>query len=306
MRRPRVSGAVTMPGMRAPSIFSLVSGPLPFLTAWLLFWVPPAALAEDLSIASGPLGGTYRDVYSPRFGDLMYGYKVLHRSTSGSGENLDLLAAGEVQIGFAQADVYASRLAADPDRFSSLVVIGRLSDECLYVAHRVDGRVKKLADLTGASSGRPLTVAAGPEGSGSRDTWGYLARIVPGLEGVGVEPGEGTLALNQLGAGAYDAVLWVTDATNFDHNSLRAVLANDALALMPLEDPALTRSLPDGTEVYGSKQVKLGSSWRAPKLATVCTSSLVFARKDADPALLRKAADAVALHLDQILPPKQR
>lgn len=263
---------------------------------------PVSAQPKELWIASGELGGTYRNVYGPGLGRLMHGYKVIQRSTSGSGENLDLLAAGEADLGFAQADVYAARLAADPSRYGSLLVVGKLADECIYIAHRKAGRVATLGQLAGPATGRPIVVAAGPRESGSRGTWSYLAAIVPGLERADVRPEEGTLALNQLAAGAYDAVVWVTDPTNFEHHNLRAVLSNEALALMTLNDPSLVSSLPNGTEVYRSHRVDLGKSWRAPKLATVCTSAMVFARKDADPKLLRKAADAVALNLREIVP----
>lgn len=284
------------------------SSKLPALIAVLALFLggSGAAIAQpqQLRIASGEIGGTYRDVYAPGLGRLLSGYKVLHRSTSGSGENLDLLASGQVDLGFAQADVYAARLAADAGRYANLVVVGKLADECIYVAHRKQGRVTTWAQLVGneATAGRPLTVATGPEGSGSRGTWGYLTTIAPGLASVELNAGEGTLALNQLAAGAYDAVVWVTDPTNFDHHSLRAVLSSDALDLMPLADPGLTRSLPDGTTVYGPRDVALGSGWRAPSVATICTSALVFARKDADARLLRNAADAIALKLRDIVP----
>jgi TRAP-type uncharacterized transport system substrate-binding protein len=263
---------------------------------------PVSAQHEQLVIASGEIGGTYRDVYAPGLGRLMYGYKVLQRSSSGSGENLELLASGNADLGFAQADVYAGKLAADPGRYGDLLVVGKLADECIYVAYRKAGRVATLGQLAGPATSRPIVVAAGPEASGSRGTWNYLARIVPGLERVEVRPEEGTLALNQLAAGAYDAVVWVTDPVNFDHYNLRAVLSNDALEVMTLDDPSLVKALADGTEVYRSRTVKLGEGWRAAKLATVCTSAMVFARKDADPKLLRKAADAVALHLREIVP----
>ena len=272
----------------------------------LLAGVPASAQSRSVTIASGGIGGTYRDVYAPRLAGFLSGYRVLHRSTSGSAENLAALASGEVQLAFAQADVYALLLASQPERYGALTVLGKLASECVYVAHRKEGRVKTLAQLSAApgfgGDSRPVTVAVGPEGSGSRGTWSYLARIVSGLERAKVVPQADTLALNQLGAGAYDAVLWVTDPTNLDHRNLRAVVANDSLDVMPLDDPALVQSLPDGTEVYGAESVKLGSGWRAPELKTICTSSLVLAREDADPLLVKKAADAIALHRRKIVP----
>ena len=71
---------------------------------------------------------------------------------------------------------------------------------------------------------------------------------------------------------------------------------------MQLTDPALVTALPDGTQVYRQHTVKLAAGWRPPKLDTVCTSALVFAREDSDQKLVRKVADLVSLQLDTIVP----
>jgi hypothetical protein len=133
-------------------------------------------------------------------------------------------------------------------------------------------------------------------------TWRYLVGLKPELAGVDVKTGTDTLAINQLAVGAFDAVGWVTDPRNHKHNMLRAVLSNETLALMELTDPALVSALPDGTQVYWQRTVKLTGSWRTPTLNTVCTSALIFAREDSDPKLVKKVADLVSLQLDAIVP----
>jgi len=268
----------------------------------LLAGASPVSAETSIWISSGALGGTYRSVYATNLEKLLRDYKVFHHTSTGSGENLELLASGKANLAFAQADVYAARLAADPDRFGGLVVIGKLADECIYLACRREGPVTGLAQLGQPVGDRPAKVALGPETGGMQGTWRYLVGLKPELAGVEVKTGTDTLAINQLAVGAFDAVGWVTDPRNFKHNMLRAVLSNDTVTLMELTDPALVTALPDGTQVYRQHTVKLAEGWRAPKLKTVCTSALIFAREDSDPKLIRKVADLVSLQLDTIVP----
>jgi len=273
------------------------------LTLFLLASIAPAQADDKLWLASGSPGGTYRDVYAINLGKLLRGYDVLYHNTSGSGENLDLLAAGEADLAFAQADIYAGRLQQDSDRYSNIMVLGKLADECVYVAHRKNGDVQTLAQLGGQVEGRAARIAAGPPGSGSSGTWSYLTQLDTGLAGASVQPDSGTLALNRLALGGFDAVIWVTDPQNFEHAMLRAVLTNKDLELMSLNDPALSNSLEDGTRVYERKSVPLTDKWNSKKIKTVCTSAVIFARRDAEPKLTKKVADLVSLNLSRIVAP---
>jgi TRAP-type uncharacterized transport system substrate-binding protein len=276
------------------------------LTVTLGFLLASAALAaEDAKvvwIASGAPGGTYRDAYARNLQRELRGYEVFHRESSGSGENLDLLADGDVDIGFAQADIYAAQLKQSPQRFAGLIPLGKLADECVYIAHRERGEVRALRQLGQLVGERPARIAVGPEQSGMRGTWRYLTLLDPELAGAEVLDGSGTLALNQLMVGAYDAVGWVTDPGNLEHKLLRAVHANDELQLMALDDPALTSSLPNGTQIYTIESVAIDSTWRPKKLKTVCTSAMLFARPGTDPELVSKLADLVSLNLNRIVP----
>ncbi|HEY5656821.1 MAG TPA: TAXI family TRAP transporter solute-binding subunit [Myxococcota bacterium] len=258
--------------------------------------------AKTVWIASGKPGGTYRDAYAGNLQRELRDYRVFHRETSGSGENLDLLAEGTADIGFAQADIYAARLRHAPERYAGLVRLGRLADECVYLAHRTDGAVRSLAQLGEPVGDRPARIAVGPEQSGMRGTWHYLTLLDPRLAQASVLEGSDTLALNQLIVGAYDAVGWVTDPGNLEHKLLRAVHANDELELMAVDDPALASSLPDGTRIYSIETVAIESGWKPRKLRTVCTSSMLFARAGTDPELVSKLADLVSLNRSRIAP----
>jgi len=277
---------------------------IPIAALLLCLALPTLAAAQDemIRIASGRKGFTYRAVYATNLEKLMRGYKVVYLPSEGSGQNLDLLAAGDANVAFAQADVYAEKLAADPDRYADVLVVGRLAPECVYVARRKENGVASLAALAAkAGEAGGAKIAVGSASSGMAGTWAYMRRRIAGLDRVAVDHTKGTLALNQLGVGGFDAVGWVTDPDNTDQKMLRALLANDALEMMPLVDPALVAPLPSGLQVYEARTVKLGGGMRAAKVETICTSAMLFTRKDAGSRLVDKLADVVSLQRDQIV-----
>jgi len=260
-----------------------------------------SALADDTQIwmASGLAGGTYQ-VYARNLAKLLRGYDARYRPSTGSGQNLDLLADGQADIAFSQADVYASRLSSDPVRYEKLLVIGKLADECVYIAHRRAGPVTDLAGLGAPVGGRPARIAAGAQGGGMSGTWRHLAALDPSLGAAEVIYEGDTLALNQLAVGAFDAVGWVTDPENLGHKMLQAVIKNDALHIMSLNEPSLLSALPDGTRIYDARDVRLAKGGRAPKIQTICTSAWLLARKDAKPELVSKLADVLSLSLNRV------
>jgi len=145
-------------------------------------------------------------------------------------------------------------------------------------------------------AGRPAKIAVGPALGGASGTWNHLATLVPGLANAAVDHGGDTLALNQLAAGAYEAMIWVTDPNNLRHKLLQAVRTNDELELMPIDDPKLVYTLPSGTKIYERRKVALEDGWRADKLNTVCTGALVLAPKNSDPEFIKKLSDIVSMY----------
>ena len=79
------------------------------------------------------------------------------RNTAGSVENLNLLAAGEVDVAFVQGGT-----VADVDGTGSLVSLGSLYFEPLWLFYRLDAPIERLTDL------HTRKVAVGKPGSGSR------------------------------------------------------------------------------------------------------------------------------------------
>jgi hypothetical protein len=263
-----------------------------------------AGEGRPIWIASGPKGGTYRDYYARNLGKLLPGYAVLHRDTSGSRENLDLLADGKADLAFAQADIYAAKLAANPERYGSIVILGKLSDECVFIAYRKKGVVTGLPQLAAPIGDRPPRIAVGPEQAGMSGTWMYLSKLDPKLGAAEVVHDGDTRALNQLAVGSFDAVAWITDPINSQHKMLRAVMANDELGLMDVDDATLAHTLADGTQIYWLAEVQQEKGWRAHKLTTVCTSALVFASGGAEEKLIETVADVVSLQRERLIPHK--
>jgi hypothetical protein len=189
--------------------------------------------------------------------------------------------AAKAHLAFGQADIYASRIQEEPYLQDGLIVLGRLADECIYIAGRKDGPVKSVRDLGRPVGERPARIAVGAEESGMTGSWDYLVTLKSSLAEASVLHSEGIRALKQLAEGELDAVAWVTDPTNLGHKMLANVNANRALALMPLDDPKLANVLPDGTQVYTLRRVTTKKGLlRSRKLDTLCTSAVVVGRRD--------------------------
>ncbi len=261
-----------------------------------------AASKQEVWVASGMPGGTYRAVYARNLERLMQSYKVLYNKSTGSQQNLDLLADGKADIAFVQADVYAWLSARQPELTQGMQVVGSLGDECIYIAYREDGRITRFDQLGASADGAPAKLAVGDASGGAAGSWANMVRLAPRLASVRVDNQGGTLALNQLAVGQYDAALWVTDPGNLEHKLLQGTLRTEGLGLMPIQDDALLAPLPDGTRIYRARSVKLKDSWRSPKLDTVCTTALVIMRNDADERLLRKGSDTISLDSAMIVP----
>jgi TRAP-type uncharacterized transport system substrate-binding protein len=180
-----------------------------------------------------------------------------------------------------QADIYASRIQEEPDFLEGQVVLGRLSDECIYIAGRKDGPVKSVRDLGRPIGDRAARISVGAENSGMTGSWDYLLTLKPSLAEAEILHTEGIRSLKDLAAGELDAVGWVTDPENLGHKMLQNVNGDDALVLMPLDDPKLANVLPDGTRVYTLRRVTTKKGlFRSNQIETLCTSALVVGRRD--------------------------
>jgi TRAP-type uncharacterized transport system substrate-binding protein len=256
--------------------------------------------AEEV-IASGERGRTYHDFYARNLIAQLRGIRVTNRATQGSIENLELLADGKVDVGFVQADVYAAGLRRNRGRYGGLTIIGRLADECVYLATQVAGPVGSFEALGQGVDGRKARVAVGAAEGGMAGTWKFMSVLDPSLKKATVSNTGGTLSLNQLALGMFDAVGWVTDPRNLDHVLLRAVQANPELELLPVRAPKLEHELKDGTVIYRSRTVAVAKGREAQVLPTICTSTLILAKQDARPRLVEAVSNALSFEREKLL-----
>lgn len=123
-----------------------------------------------LVIASGRPGGVYLEygrglaVAINRFVPSLRARTIGSRS---SVHNVELLLAGEADIGFTRADSATSTNVVD----GRIVALARLYDSYVQIVVRADSAIGSIADLErcgGAASPRRCCVAIGPQGSRTR------------------------------------------------------------------------------------------------------------------------------------------
>ena len=259
------------------------------------------AASEEVVIASGLRGRTYHDIYGSNLVILLPAFKVRQRSTQGSVENLDLLAKGRADVGFAQIDVYAALMREDRSRYEKLGIIGRLADECVFIAIRKDGPIRGADSLKATVGDRKPVLAVGESGGGMHGTWLFVKELDPAFGATAIRFTPGTLAINHLATGIVDAVAWITDPVNVDHKLLRAVKADDSLGLVGLADPALVHALPNGAPVYEARTLPVSDGIKPETIDTICTSSMIFTRPGADPHLVDAISDVLSLERSRLL-----
>lgn len=160
------------------------------------------------------------------------GLVAVAQATPGSLENLRLVNAGQLESGFAQADIagWAYRgtsLFADTGPLPRLRAIASLFPEATHLVVRADSPINSLADLTGK------TVSVGESGSGT--TAG--ANILLAAEGFNenaltrkfLRPGK---AAEELKAGTIDALFLIG---GFPIPAIRDLASSTPIRLVPIE-----------------------------------------------------------------------
>lgn len=256
----------------------------------------PEAAAEPAprpvaTLASGALGGTYHERYAREIDDRVGDWTIEARTTAGSTENLDLLSEGEVDLALAQADVFASRVAEEPEVFAPLRLLALLNEECVFVAYRVGSAVDELADLAKPVGDRDAVIGIGPAGGGMAETWNHLSSVLPEQANAAVDRRDGPVAMNALASGEIDAVAWITDPKNAEHVLLRAVQADPDLRLLDVEDERLFDLLAGDTDVYLPRTLAVSDGERE-SVETICTPGLLMASPTTPQALIDALAAA--------------
>ncbi len=169
-----------------------------FIIAWR--FVRPAP-PDHFVISTGNEAGAYH-LFAQRYRDLLAGEKieVELRPSSGSVENLQRLADPDsgVEVALVQGGI------ASPDQEYPVRSLGAIYYEPLWVFYRGSAELTRLTQLSGK------TVAAGPEGSGTRVLAVNMLKA-SGATGraLTLSPLAGNAAADALIAGRIDAAMFV-------------------------------------------------------------------------------------------------
>lgn len=201
-RRKEAPGKLEALKIWGPILLVVLLG---FLLAWASLEPPPPS---TLVIAAGQPGGAYAataERYKEELAKEGFEVEILH--TAGSVENLRLLRQGKADLGLVQGGT-----ASDEDR-AELKSLASLFFEPVWVFHRADLEVERLADLQGRRIG------IGAEGSGTR----ALALQLLAANGIHARTGAGT------GAGVGDGT---GDDTNDANEFVELSSSESAQALL--------------------------------------------------------------------------
>ena len=203
-------------GVFGPALAILIAG---FAVAGN--FVQPAP-PSTLTIASGGPDGAYYG-YAQKFKEILAreGVELKVKVTSGSVQNLDLLRSGEIDAAFLQSGIAKPR----PD--DTLISLGSLYFEPLWVFHRARTRIGLLSELRGK------TLAIGGVGSGTRRF------VEPLLARNGIDRGNtkivdrgGKPAADALRRGDVDAAFYIASAAS---PVIRALVQDPAFELLNFE-----------------------------------------------------------------------
>jgi TRAP transporter TAXI family solute receptor len=238
-------------------------------------FVDPAP-PREIVLATGEDGGAYQ-TYGAQYADILgrNGISVELKTTAGSVENLDLLAAETgVHLAFVQSGL------AESYATSSVMALGSLYFEPLWLFVRDELQINHLGDLAGAR------VTVGAEGSGTRAVGMSL------LAANGVDASNTRLldlshvdAINALATAEVDAAIVIASP---DSDVVRQMIRLPGIHLYNFDRggayarlyPFLSRvSLPEGV-------MDLSANLPATDVITIAPTAMLVAREDLHPALV--------------------
>jgi TRAP transporter TAXI family solute receptor len=224
-----------------------------------------AAPAVDVTIMTGPPGGTYHRL-GQDIGRLLRerGFSVTVEPSNGSVDNVAAIAQRPgIPLGIVQSDVMAfvAELRDNPDtaRIAQGVhMVFPLHEESVHVLGR-----RPLATLEDLGGRR---VAIGAEGTGTYVTARRLLRLAD-VRPAAVVPVDGAEALRQLKAGEIDAMVYVVSppVRLFRHG----ITTDDRLALLEVTHKAVR-------ERYAAIEIPPGTyEWQPAPVKTVSVTALL-------------------------------
>lgn len=246
----------------------------------------PNGRGATVRLASGEVGGFYYafagllGLAAEHLGDV----QIDRVTTSGSQDNLSLLARGEVDAALTLAD----SLPENPGRVSAL---GRVYENYLQLVVRADSPIGSVADLRGTR------VSLGAEGSGAALTGERILRVAGLDPAVDVAVSHRPLAeaVAALTAGQVDALLWAGGVPT----ALLAVPGRMRLLDMgDLAAPMRERFGP----VYDSVAVPADAYPGAAAVHTIGVANLLLAANSMPEEIAASLVELLVWHADALVP----
>jgi TRAP transporter TAXI family solute receptor len=249
-------------------------------------FVEPAPPRQLTIATSGPKSAytLYAEEY--RQGLAKAGITLDIRHTAGSMENIDLLQDPKANV---QAAIVQGGIAKS-EKNPGLVSLGRLFVEPLWVFHKADLKIDRLADLKG------LKVSAGAEGSGTRVLALSLLASSKVDTAVSMAPVAGMKAADQLVAGEIDVAIFTLSATS---EIAQKLLRSPSVKLLDMRQAeAYTRLHPYLSRiVLPAGVIDLAANIPAQDTTLVAPVATLVARADIHPALVTLLVEATkAVH----------
>lgn len=253
-------------------------------------------ILDRIVISSGASGRSY---YSTAIGmkslidssDVMSiaSKEVEVQTSKGGVENINKTYTGVSNVGFTQADVFASMLETFPNLSNVLIPIGVTNREYVFIAINPESKkVRSIKDLM--STTNKAVISVGPKGSSGALTWNYICCLAPELKAATIDSTTATdLALSQLGinsqsslSGAVvpDCVLFI-GAPNAKDKYIKTVISRK-LEFIDVDLSKLEKKSPVlGRKIYSVDKIGFSTGgFFDMKVTTIYTESMVIARKD--------------------------
>lgn len=211
------------------------------------------------------------------------GLVAVAQATQGSVENLRLVNSGQIESGFAQADLAVLAYGgaspfAEEGPMRRLCVIASLFPEALHIVVRVDSPIRSVGDLAGK------TVAVGDQGSGtSANAKVLLAAAGFGEDDVVRKNMRPAQAIEEIKAGTVDALIL---AGSYPVPAIQELAATIPVRLVPVTG-AVAAKLEAAYPLYSAAAIPAGTYRNVDTdTQTVGFYALWVVRDDADEALV--------------------
>jgi len=258
-----------------------------------------------LRFAGGRPGGWY-DKYVTLIEKNCSALAIKPISTSGSVENLKLLASGQADIALVQSDVLAMRELENPGQNLVTEQTTLFLEYVQLLAHR-DGGVKSLRDLDPAKH----EIFIGPKDSGTAQTWQSLCKLDSSLARIKTRHADYFEALEKVEKNPNVLMLFVGGLrSDFLKKAEEAASKKDRLRLVPIDDRRFTE-LRDkhGNTVYHLSTIpariypNLQSGWIfAHDVKTLTVQAVLVLRNEWAGTFGSEAMDALSLAILETRP----